>query len=301
MNRFLSRLIRAGGDPIGLITKIIGHIQPEWLFLRLQRLARQQGLKRSYFILSLDCDTDLDLEVIAQVHDGLKKVGIMPVYAVPGEQLEAGAEAYRSIAASGAEFINHGYYRHCYYDSESRIYRSTFFYDQMDREKVEDDIQRGHNAHLSILGKAPRGFRTPHFGSFQGPGNLRFLHGTLQNMGYLYSSSTLPLYGFRWGPVRQVKDSFYEIPVSGSFDNPGYVLDSWGFRYAPGRRYSEKDYLIQFEKMASLFQKPGALGLMNCYADPSQVYDWPDFFECMKLVAPIAVNSYEHLLKDLRR
>jgi hypothetical protein len=300
VSRSISRLAKWSTDPIGFAFQIVGRFKPDWLFERYLRLARRQGLRRAYFILSFDCDTDIDLEVVESVHAKVSELGFGPIYAVPGELLEKGRTKYKRIAASGAEFLNHGYFKHCSYDPQTGSYVSTFFYDQLPRERVQEDIRRGHQAHLAILGKRPQGFRVPHFGTFQSPENLRFLHNILKVMGYQYSSSTVPLYGFRRGPATEIGSSFYEIPVSGCYDSPFYILDSWGFRFAPDRQVDDKDYVEQFEKMVDFMMRPGAVGLLNCYADPSQVHDWPGFFECVRLAAPLAVSSYATFLKDLK-
>lgn len=91
----------------------------------------------------------------------------------------------------------------------------------------------------------------------------------------------------------------YEIPVSGCYDYPLMILDSWGFRYAEDRKFNEDDYVRQFRKMISYFTERKMPGILNIYADPSQVYDWPAFLECMKQAAESSVPSYEHVIEDI--
>jgi hypothetical protein len=301
VNQPISRLAAAVREPGNFALQVTGRLRPKWILGRYLRLARQQGLRRASFILSFDCDTDFDLEVVAEVHARVTALGITPVYAVPGQLLEKGRTTYQKIQASGAEFLNHGYFRHCNYEAETGSYLSSFFYDQIPRALIQEDIRRGHQTFLAIMEKAPLGFRAPHFGSFQAREDLKFLHETLMGLGYLYSSSTVPLYGFRRGPAREIGPRFYEIPLSGCFDRPFYILDSWGFRFAPERQVGDDDYVRQFAKMVDFFNQPGRVGLFNCYADPSQVFDWPEFFECLKLAAPLAVSSYVAFLKELDR
>jgi len=272
---------------------------PNLLFLYYSYFAKRQGFKQSRFILSFDCDTEKDIAVVEDVHTRLGKLGITPVYAVPGQLLEKGKDVYCGLANRGVEFINHGYYSHCNFQAESNSYISTFFYDQLTPEIIIDDIQRGHQSIINILGIKPTGFRVPHFGTFQKKENLKFLWTNLKTMGYKYSSSTLPLFGFLNGPLKQVDDDFYEIPLSGCYDFPLQILDSWGFRFAPLRNVTENDYGQQFGKMTSFFTKTGSFGLFNIYADPSQIYDWPIFFNCMELVSNISISSYDKLLKEL--
>jgi len=296
-HNYFSKLIIAARQPVSSVVRIIGRIKPELLFYNYSRLAKRQGFKCSYFILSFDCDTERDIEVVESVRAQLGEIGIMPVYAVPGQLLERGKDVYCRISESGAEFINHGYCQHAHYNPEKNTYESSFFYHQLSREMILEDIQRGHETHLSILGKKPAGFRVPHFGTFQRKDQLAFLHDTLKKMDYKYSTSTVPLYGFLHGPVSERRNGIYEIPLSGCFDMPLSMLDSWGFRYAPDRRMGENDYIRQLTKLAQYFQREGNYGLINCYVDPSQVYDWTEFFEVMGLAAPLAINSYKRFLE----
>ena len=280
--------------------QLLAKLRPQQLLHSYVRRAARQGLQRTYFILSFDCDTERDIEVVGDLHDRLRSLGITPVYAVPGALLEKGADAFRAVAATGAEFINHGYAVHTLYRSGTAEWESTLFYDRLPAEAVVEDIKRGHEAIVSVLGAIPAGFRVPHFGTFQRPEHLTLLHDTLSEMGYRYSSSTLPLTGLLRGPARRVRNDLWEIPVSGCFDNPLQILDSWSFRFAPGARSAgrEGEYRVQMEKMLEFFSDSRP-GLLNYYADPSQVHDWDDFFRCMEKAAPIAIGSYRELIDIL--
>ena len=282
-----------------IILRLAGGLSPQLLFNNYSRLARKQGLKRAYFILSFDCDTEFDIEVIEELAKRLGKIGINPVYAVPGNLLEKGARIFRNIADTrGSEFINHGYRVHTVFDSENKLYRSVLFYNDMPSEEIIDDIKNGHNAVSSIIGRTPSGFRVPHFGTFQKQGQLNFVYDVIKELGYKYSTSTLPSFAFLKGPVKKTRNGLYEIAVSGCYDRPLHILDSWGFRFAPRRVFKEADYKKQFEKMANYIKDGAAVGILNCYVDPSQVYNWDLFFECMKLAAPFAISSYSDLLKE---
>lgn len=274
-------------------------IKTKLLLLNYIRLARLQGIKRKFFILSLDCDTEQDISVVDQVDERLGRFGIKPVYAVPGELLEKGKDVYKKIYDTGREFINHGYFSHSTYNSETGTYRSDFFYDKLTPERVLEDIQKGHDAFKALFGKHPEGFRTPHFGTFQGAKQLDFLHSNLKRLGYKFSTSTMPKYGFLRGPLSEVKGRLYEIPVSGCFDWPLSVLDSWGFRFDSKRKVCPEDYCLQFNKMLNFFKNNGQPVILNFYVDPFQVYDWDAFFSCMETASEFAVDSYGRLLREL--
>lgn len=293
-----SRVAHAVQNPIFAAVWLAGKVSPKILYSHSSRLASRQGIKGFKFILSFDCDTEEDIRVVEDVHARLAAIGVMPVYAVPGELLEKGAKQYGSIAESGAEFVNHGYRAHCHIDPSTGQYVSSFFYDQLPREIIVEDILRGHETIKKVLGREAAGFRVPHFGSFQRRQDLVFLYKTLQRMGYRFSTSTMPLSGFIGGPLQFNGEGVWEIPVSGCYDYPLTILDSFGFRFAPGRLVSEANYVDQFSKLVDFFLPSNRPGLMNIYADPSQVHDWPEFFQCIQSVAAATVGSYEELLRE---
>jgi hypothetical protein len=175
--------------------------------------------------------------VARDVHSRLVDLGITPVYAVPGALLRQGAEVYGAIAASGAEFLNHGDSEHARYVPETNTYESFFFYDELPVEVALKDVVDGDRAVREAIGVQPTGFRTPHFGSFQKRAQLAVLYRTLRALGYAYSTSTSPLHGFRHGPWRTVA-GITEIPVTGCPRWPMGILATFGFRYAPGRRFT---------------------------------------------------------------
>jgi hypothetical protein len=268
-------------------------LSPGGLIDRLSRLTAEAGIARPRFLLSFDCDTDLDIEVIEDVHSRLGQRGIKPVYAVPGELLERGRQAYGRIAATGAEFINHGWAEHTRLDRTTGVYDSFLFYDRQPRAWVAEDIRRGHAAVAEVTGRAPTGFRTPHFGSFQKAEELTFLHGELQKLGYTFSTSTVPFWGLRHGPVLK-QFGLPEVPVSGTFERPLDILDTWTHRCL-GERGGGDGYARQLVRYRDYMQSGRPL-LVNIYGDPSQVYDWDGFFDAVAELSPWAVSSYAEAL-----
>ncbi len=117
---------------------------PGLLRSRLSSAARKSSLRGPAFLLSFDCDTYKDAHVVGEVHRKLTDIGIMPIYAVPGEVLVEGAEAYWSIAESGAEFINHGHYKHSRLLDDGETYESWNFYDQISRDEMKEDVPSTH-------------------------------------------------------------------------------------------------------------------------------------------------------------
>jgi hypothetical protein len=263
------------------------------------RLSARQGLDRLAALVSLDCDTPEDIAVVTDVHQRLRDSGITPVYAVPGQLLERGALEYGTVAADGAEFLNHGWVQHCRIDPATGEYVSSHFYDEIGRLAAERDIGAGHDALTAFLGTPPKGFRTPHFGTFSHRRDLAWLQGVLAERGYRFSSSTLPLKAIQYGPVQRTRSGIVELPVSGRPSAPHQPLDSWSFRFAPGRRIGADDFAADLGALLSWHERTGAPGLINIFADPSQIYDWPEFFDAVALLAPYAVPSYSALLDEV--
>jgi len=302
MNKaFVKRAIGAAAkDPFYAFSFALAGQCPDYFRKRYARKARQQGIKRSYFILSFDCDTEKDIEVAETVHARLWDIGIMPSYAVPGELLKKGRKTYRALKDGGAEFLNHGYLSHTSHDEGTKSYVSTLFYDRLSPEQVRDDIKKGHETCIEVLGEKPKSFRTPHFGTYQKARQVKHLYAVLAELGYSCSSSTTPVTGLWHGPVIKTPHGISEIPVSGCYDYPARILDSWGFKFSPTRRLTENDYVVQFGKMVEFMSRPGSPGVLNIYADPSQVYDWPAFFECMAMTKNLKNVSFSQLIDEVR-
>ena len=265
---------------------------------RYRHLAEKAGFRKLFFVLSFDCDTREDADAALQVHERLKALGVPAVYAVPGVLLAKSADTYRRIADAGGEFINHGFHDHTYFDSALDRYASQFFYDQMPLEAVRGDIVEGDRILRGALGITPKGFRAPHFGTFQKPAQLRFQHAVLKELGYTFSTSTLPLYGYRFGPAFR-EFGLLELPVSGMGSMPLRILDSWTCFAAPARRFSPDDYAREGRLAGDSLRSIG-IGLLNFYADPSHIVDRPEFFETVAYWARLARPvTYAQLLSQI--
>lgn len=285
-------------NPFFIAAYLLSIVYPKFLWSKYIKACKNIGLKNGIFVLSFDCDTELDIEVILSVYKKLKEMGIRPIFAVPGELLIAGASVYKELADDGAEFINHGYKKHTDLKLPERIYESYFFYETLTNVEVENDIRSGDKVIRDYLGVAPKGFRTPHFGTYQSKRNLAFLHKTLNGLGYKFSTSTPPLFGFRNGPF-SIHDSVIELPVSGCPRWPLRILDSWGFAFNPQRNVSKADYIQELTVLTELLESKDPV-FINIYADPSQIYDWPEFFDAMKRLAKFNAPSFKSAIGILQ-
>ena len=293
----LMKLADALSNPFYSSSFVLGNITPRFFRKRYINQSKKFGVVGKYFILSFDCDTEKDIEVVGEVHQRLAKLNIIPSYAVPGELLKKGASEYSMLKNKGAEFINHGYLSHTSYIPSTKSYISTLFYDKLTNSEVERDILNGHNNFFGIFGEYPLGFRTPHFGTYQKSGQLNFLYDVLKKLNYSFSSSTTPVTAMWNGAIKKTSQGILELPVSGCYDYPARILDSWGFRFSPTRKLNENDYLEQFKKMMDFFEDPNVNGIFNIYADPSQVYDWNMFFDCISMTTNLTNISFSELIK----
>jgi hypothetical protein len=266
------------------------------LFNQYCRQALAAGIDRLYYVLSFDCDAPEDIEAAMSLHQKLLRIGVHCAYAVPGELLERGAEVYREIAESGAEFLNHGYRQHVSWDAGQNCYSSLYFYDRLSYTEILEDIRLGDLAIRHILGRRARGFRTPHFGTFQRPSQLRLLHSILRRLGYQFSSSTTPYLGFRSGPVFS-RFGLPEFPLSGMFTYPLRILDSWGCCEAPQRNMTMQNYLEESRRMTVALTSAGQAGIANFYVDPRHVEKEPLFIEAVERWLEVAESTtYSRIL-----
>lgn len=268
--------------------RLLGRIRPSVLSRRQLRLARESGISSPAFHLSFDCDTPADSRVVLRLDSLLSDMGIHPSYAVPGEILEADPETYRELLRRGRVLMNHGYRTHTRILPDG-TYDSTVFYSRLSVSEVREDIFRGHMAFVDLLGMGPAGFRTPHFGDFQSPSELLVIHETLRELGYAFSSSTGPYFGFLHGPVRSDR-GIHEIPLSSCPEWPTGLLDTYGFLRAGIPGQTSEAYLRQLRLIAGGLSK-GSILWVNTYGDPAHVYDWQDYFTVMQLLAPYSVPS----------
>lgn len=253
------------------------------------------GLDRLYLTLSFDCDTNEDISASEKIFAWLQARDLPATFAVPGAQLKKGSAVYRDIAASGAEFINHGAAAH----SEWRDgrYWSITFYDKIDPEAVEIDIRRGHEITYDCIDQQPVGFRAPHFGHYQQPEQLTHLYRILGQLGYRYASTTIPKFLTSHGPVYK-KEGIYEIPVSGIYTQPLKIFDSWTHIPDPHTPKVSEHYGLKLKNSAFKFVQHRINGVMNYYSDPAHVVESNTYYDALQYCYDIGVKfvTYSQLL-----
>lgn len=236
---------------------------------RYDALARRAGLDRLHLLLSFDCDTDLDPAAALEIEPLLKERGVKATFAVPGAQLRKAAATYRGLAERGAVFINHGAAPHA--EFVDGRWRGCSFYAKMTADEARADIREGHRVVRETTGQTPRGFRTGHFGCFQEPEQLALVHETLAELGYAFSSSTVPAKALERGPWYDVGGGLLEIPTFGTWASPESLLDSWSHLtdrvdYALGDSFFDL-----FAETVDRLTAAGVAGILNYYVDPAHV------------------------------
>jgi peptidoglycan/xylan/chitin deacetylase (PgdA/CDA1 family) len=252
-------------------------------------LCRACGVDRLYLILTFDCDTDGDITAVADLDRDLRRRGIAAGYAVPGAQLEKGGEVWRGVADAGAEFLNHGGRAHAEF-RDGRYWPVTF-YEQLTEAEVIADIQLGDRLVRNVVGRAPEGFRAPHFGSFQQPEQLRLIYATVQKLRYRYCSTTTPATALSKGPVVDVGHGLAELPTMGSYRNPTTLLDSWTY-LSDRTQYALRDeYYELFAETVQRMSEQRLPGLLTYYADPSHVAGQRPFARALDVIAKYQVPT----------
>jgi len=259
------------------------------LHAKLGSACAELGFEKIYFTLSFDCDTSQDAAVVCKVIDRLRSLRVTPTFAVPAELLEENKAQYTIVRDAGCPFINHGYQRHTEYDSSTGAYVGTLFYHDVPRDKVRSDIIRAHDYLTNFLGNAPTGFRSPHFGTFQNLDQRTWLHQTLGEFGYRYSSSTLPVFAFEYGPIFKVNGrngiSVLEIPVTGGISNPFRILDTWKYFVLEKNNAGPQQFLAEIRGLVEFYQSRNLPGYINIYGDPSQIHEAEEFFQAIAVLA----------------
>ena len=295
-NAMAARLRRFLADPMGALRR---HLTPAPSSVDLQaanikllkdygRKARVAGFDQLYLFLSFDCDTDLDIAASADLHRLLSGLDIEMTMAVPGTQLQHGAEVYGVLAAEGVEFMNHGFLPHAAWSDDR--YVSITFYHEMSAADVAADIRNGHETVTRITGRTPNGFRAPHFGLYQEPEQLALVRRTARDLGYRYCSTTIPAVGHRHGPAFDV-GGIVELPTFGSVRAPTTILDSW--TYLTDRRdYTlGEDYAELMIETVDILLTEGIPGILCWYADPCHVTGQEPFMRAMRHIAAKGIPS----------
>lgn len=278
---------------------------PRLFFRRIyntQNIDLVPGDKKIIVCLSFDCDTEKDTEVISIIDNFLNEQNIKAVFAVPGALLETGSEPYKKLVKSGHEFINHGYSVHTELTDKGE-YRSVLFYERLSPEEIEREVELGDCAIKSVLEVAPIGFRTPHLGTFQRVSELSFLYSILKKLGYVYSSSTMPIKAYENGLIYRSENGILEVPLTGCFNSVFTPLGTWEIRFATGRRFRDSDYVKMFKRQIDFAMGIEKKVFLNYYYDPSQAFKFEGFYKSIEHICnhkdEVWITTYKEICRKL--
>ncbi len=238
------------------------------VFEGLSAKTRALAINELLIILSFDCDTPGDALAAQALDAQLARRGIARHYAVPGQMLLEARSSYRGLAQNGAVFLNHGGRTHA--EKQGDRYVAVTFYEQMTADDAAADMREGHRIVNDVIGIAPRGFRAPHFGSFQQPEQRKLVYDTARSLGYRFCSDTLPASAYARGPVFDV-GGLYEFPLTGSPTDPYTILDSWNYLADRVDYRLLEDFFVRFAATVDFFADRRLPALLNFYVDPSHV------------------------------
>jgi peptidoglycan/xylan/chitin deacetylase (PgdA/CDA1 family) len=284
----IGRKTARGTAPVTVIEPEQPSLDPR--LIRYRALAQAAGLDRLYLLLSFDCDTDEDVPAAKALSRELSRRGVRGSFAVPGIQLQRGAATYRRLAEEGAEFMNHGALPHAEW-RDTRYY-STTFYSEMTPQAVVEDMHAGHHIVEKIIGRAPLGFRAPHFGCFQAPEQLELVYRTARDLGYRYCSTTIPDHALDRGPF-YAAGRLWEVPLSGSYRYPSTLLDSWTYLSSYEEYTLKEEYYELFEETVRRLTEERVPGLLSFYVDPAHVVDQSPFLRALDVIREHEVPSLQ--------
>ena len=299
MSRILNLSKTFFNQPKNILPITLSYLYPKLFNYKFYTSFNKLKLDNNYFIFSLDCDTIEDLKFISKLHDKLNGLNILPTYAVPGELLLKDVTLFKDLKKNGAEFINHGYNLHTHYDTTNKKYLSTHFYKDYTDSQIEIDIKKGHDTITKLFNEQPIGFRTPHFGTLNNIKKKNQIYKILSNFNYKFSTSSTPIDSFWNLPIYKNKYGLFEISLTGSFDKPHIILDSWNFKFANKRYFTEDNYFQQICKIKKYFNSKNTNILINIYADPSHLKNWDSFFESIILLQNFRNINYSNLIKTI--
>ena len=259
------------------------------------------GTQKPIFCLSFDCDTEEDTRELPRLLDQLDNHSIPASFALIGELVEEEPETYRTIPERNYEVVNHGYSHHTAKRPDGSFYSSRFYH-QLSVEEIRTEIFRNHELLESLIGAAVRGFRTPHFSTYQTAVNRQHIYALCREIGYDYSSSITSIH-LKGSPDSTSKD-VVEIPLAGCWDDLRSPFDSWGLIAAPDRRYADDDFFDLFAKMLAASLTARNPVLVNIYVDPSHVVDFDGYHRMLGELArnrsDISLLNYGQLVDSLR-
>lgn len=275
--------------------KAIAMVGPGYFFRRI--MAAGQGTN-SYCVISFDCDFPRDIAALPELVPLLQRYNIPASFACIGQWVRQFPAEHKLLVDAGFEIINHTethpnlYHPDYDYARDDGLSREKF--NQISRERRREEIERGHQTIVEVLGVEPVGFRTPHFGAL----HVDDVYAPLAALGYSFSSSVLA--AERGGQPYLTPEGVWEVPVSPCPLHPFGVFDSWHSLSKQGASHScEGDLAGLFVRLVEVVAQKG--GLANVYFDPKDVLASGELERMLQVVDDGAVDvvDYAGLIRTL--
>lgn len=285
------------------LRKILGVLSPKFTFNYVNRCPNKFNLsikKRILLFISFDIDCPQDGDAIPELCKRLDEFKLPCNWAVIGSLLEKSSKVYKPITKRDDEVLNHGYSPHNL-PNKNGIYEASLSYADLAKEDISNEIVKNQKVIHQYLAVIPKGFRTPHFGTFMQNDQINGLYNILENAGIFYSSSTFRLVD-KFYAMRKGNHTITEIPFSARVGSTLSCFDSWSYLESPKRRRSEKDFFPDFKKIIDFSLQSSEKIFLNFYFDPSHVVSCNSFFDCLEYIVShresIYVGIYPDLLKS---
>lgn len=231
-----------------------------WLRVSQPRRVGHWSRGSAAYTLSFDCDSQADTDSLDEVRRILAGHGLRACFACVGRLVERSPAEHGKLVEDGHEIVNHTF---SHPNSEELGVVERF--NELPREAMAAEIVRAHESVRRELDVLPCGFRAPHFGEL----HTQRVYPILQDLGYIYSSSTSDLDDAGGGAPRTV-DSLVEIPLAGSPRHPFVIFDSWASSTGPAPLYPEPEaFLGAFKLSLDIASETGAY--LTHYFDPADV------------------------------
>ena len=261
---------------------------PKRFFADIMRSQRGFG---PYCVVSFDCDFPRDVAALPRTVALLKEYGIAASFACIGQWVRQYPEPHRLLVDEGFELLNHTHTHpnlyHPGYDYASEPGLSRAFFNRIDREQRRREIEQCHAAFVDVLGVAPAGFRTPHFGAL----HVDDVYGLLADQGYLFSSSVLA--AERGGVPYRTEEGIWEIPVSPCPCHPLGVFDTWHSLGKRGASHKGEGELAGlFARLLASVVADG--GLANIYLDPKEAVESGELERMLRLLAEADIEVVDY-------
>ncbi len=259
----------------------------------------QQGFG-PYCTLSFDCDFPRDVEALPQVAELLDHYACPASFACIGQWVKRFPDEHRCLVEGGFELLNHTqthpnlYHPDYAYARGGELSRKRF--DLLVPREKGQEIEQAHATFVEVLGYAPVGFRTPHFGTL----HTAEVYPILRDLNYRFSTSAMAGSSPHGGTPYQTDAGIWEFPLSPCPAHPFGVFDSWhslGKRDGAHARPGEMTAL--FVRLCEQVQGRG--GYVNIYLDPRDALDSGELRRILDYLrgSSLVVLNYGPLLERL--